>query len=64
VTRASIIHRATPNESAVRLHSINPIERVNGEIKRRTEVVDIFPNEDAIARRRAQQEHMGFLDGP
>jgi transposase-like protein len=39
-----------PREHRVQLHSTNPIERVNGEIKRRTEVVGIFPNDDAIIR--------------
>ena len=37
-----------PREHRVQLHSTNPIGRVNGEIKHRTEVVGIFPIEDAI----------------
>ncbi len=39
-----------PKEHRAKLHSTNPIERLNGEIKRRTEVVGIFPNDDAITR--------------
>ena len=31
-------------------YSTNLIERLNGEIKGRTEVVDIFPNEQTIVR--------------
>ena len=33
-----------------KLHSTNPIERLNGEIERRTDVVGMFPHEDAITR--------------
>ncbi|ESY29086.1 IS256 family transposase [Mesorhizobium sp. LNJC391B00] len=39
-----------PKEHRAKLHSTNPIETLNGEIKRRTEVVGILPNDDAIVR--------------
>jgi len=39
-----------PAQHRAKLHSTNPLERLIGEVKRRTEVVGIFPNEEAITR--------------
>ena len=39
-----------PAAHRAKLHSTNPLERLDGEIKRRTEMVGIFPNEAAIIR--------------
>jgi transposase-like protein len=39
-----------PKDHRVKIHSTNVLERLNGEIKRRANVVGIFPNEAAIRR--------------
>jgi len=39
-----------PKAHRAQIASTNPLERVNAEIKRRTDVVGIFPNDAAIVR--------------
>jgi len=39
-----------PAQHRTKILSTNPLERLNGEIKRRSEVVGILPNEAAVTR--------------
>ncbi len=43
-------YMAFPKNHWNQLHSTNPLERLNKEIKRRTNVIGIFPNDNAIIR--------------
>jgi len=45
-----LAYTAFPKEHWPQIASTNPLERLNGEVKRRSDVVGIFPNEDAIIR--------------
>ena len=45
-----LAYMAFPKEHWTQIHSTNPLERINKEIKRRTHVVGIFPNDAAITR--------------
>jgi putative transposase len=39
-----------PKEHWAQIASTNPLERVNKEIKRRADVIGIFPNDEAVVR--------------
>ncbi len=41
---------AFPRQHRTKLHSTNPIERLNKKVKRRADVVGLFPNEASIIR--------------
>lgn len=45
-----LAYMSFPKAHHKQIHSTNPLERLNAEIKRRTDVVGIFPNDAAITR--------------
>ena len=47
-----LAYMSFPREHRQKLHSTNPIERLHAEVKRRTNVVGIFPNEAGHTARR------------
>lgn len=45
-----LAHMGFPKAHRPQLHSTNPLERLNREIKRRSDTVGIFPNDRAVTR--------------
>lgn len=45
-----LAYMSFPASHRIKLHSTNALERLNGEIKRRSDVIGIFPNDRAVLR--------------
>ena len=45
-----LAYMSFPKAHRTQIHTTNPLERLNAEIKRRTDVVGIFPNSTAVIR--------------
>jgi len=45
-----LAYTSLPTAHHAEIHSVSPLERLDGEIERRADVVGIFPDEAAIVR--------------
>lgn len=45
-----LAYMSYPKAHRTQIHTTNPLERLNAKIKRRTDVVGIFPNAAAVTR--------------
>ena len=45
-----LAYMSFPKAHRTKIHTTNPLERLNAEVKRRTDVVGIFPNSAAVTR--------------
>jgi len=45
-----LAYKTFPKKHHCSIHSVNPLERINREIRRRTRVVGVFPNRESVFR--------------
>lgn len=45
-----LAYMAFPQEHWARIYSTNPLERLNREVKRRTDIVGVFPDQESVLR--------------
>ncbi len=45
-----LVYKTFPRDNWLRIHSINPLERIHKEVKRRTNVVGVFPDQGSVFR--------------